>query len=206
MTDARFETAKAQDAAPCGEGCWRSLAELVWARHDAAAFGQPAAVFHLLPAVDAALDLCRQALAGVIVVRRVHPRRVLGAGGQITFVVVELLEHAALATRGTGRARVVHVDARDVAGKVRIRVSDNGLGIQARLRAARFDPGGLAAAPGARLASGLAVADAIVRAHGSELRCTERAPHGAHFEFNLRAAQHDARTHRAPRVEHGGMR
>lgn len=139
--------------------------------------------FLLSVALEAALQAAHADLAGVIVTRRLRPYRLLGSQAQITLVLANLLSNAAAAMQHTARARVIHVDAQGLAGRVRVRVSDNGMGIDPRVRARIFEPF-FTTRPG-HMGLGLALGRAIVRAHGGALSCISRRPHGARFEFDL---------------------
>jgi signal transduction histidine kinase len=142
--------------------------------------------FDLSVALETALQSTRAELAGVIITRRLRPYRVLGSEMQVTRVLAHLLANAAAAMQGTARARVIHVDAQRTGTRVRVRISDNGTGIDARLRARIFEP--FFTTRTDRLGLGLALSRAIVRAHGGTLEGANRRPHGARFAFDLPGA------------------
>jgi signal transduction histidine kinase len=143
--------------------------------------------FELAGTIEGALAACRAQIAGTIVTRRIAPQRLPGSGEQIKQVLAHLLVNAAWATRATGRVRVIHIDARRLAGRVRVRVSDNGVGIDPDVGVRMFEP--FFSTRPAAMGLGLALCHAIVRAHGGELRAINRLPHGARFEFDLPAAR-----------------
>lgn len=153
--------------------------------------------FVLAAAVDAALLACAPELAGIYVAQRVPALTVRGTAEQITRVLVHLLRNAAHATRALGRARVIRVDARPEGARARVRVSDNGRGIDAPALARMFEPFFSQDGAGRSLGLGLTLGSAIVRAHGGRLRCANRQPHGACFEFDLALAT-DAPSGRRP--------
>jgi signal transduction histidine kinase len=159
--------------------------------------------FDLSAALEAALQSTRAELAGVIITRRLRPCRVLGSEIQVTRVLAHLLANAAAAMQGTGRARVIHVDAQRIGTRVRVRVSDNGSGIDARLRARLFEP--FVTARSGHVGLGLALSRAIVRAHGGTLVGGNRRPHGARFAFDLPVADDPFTPRQARAVQFAGI-
>ena len=144
--------------------------------------------FALAPAVAEALAECAPQLARAIVAQRLRPVAVLGCPAQVTRVLVHLLRNAARATAGAGRPAVIRIDALGEGARVHVRISDNGHGIAPAVLPRIFEPFFSTRAHGASLGLGLTLSRAIVQAHGGTLRCANRVPHGARFEFDLPAA------------------
>jgi two-component system sensor histidine kinase KdpD len=95
--------------------------------------------------------------------------------------LVNLLENA---VRHGGAAGVVTVRARPEAGSALVEVEDDGPGFPPADAEKLFDKFYRAASgPGAGL--GLAIARAIVTAHGGRIWAEPRQPHGAAFRFTL---------------------
>ncbi len=145
--------------------------------------------FALAPVVEAAVRRSRPELGQAILLQRIKPLRVLGAADAICRVLAHLLARAGAATRAIARPGVIYVDAEAIGGRVRIRVSDNGR------RAGEFAPapaGAGADNAGVQVQAwreDLAISCAIVRAHGGNLRCVRRLPHGSRYIFDVPAAE-----------------
>jgi len=145
-------------------------------------------VFDLAATVAQALAECAPALARAIVAQRVRPVAVIGCPAQIARVLVHLLRNAAQATAAVGRPAVIRIDVRRDGERVTVRVSDNGHGIPPAAMARMFEPFFSTRRSSGRPGLGLTLSQAIVRGHGGTLRCANRSPHGAHFQFDLPAA------------------
>lgn len=143
--------------------------------------------------VAEALAECAPYLSRTIVAQRIRPVAVLGSAAQITRVLVHLLRNAAQATAAAQRPAVIRIDVRRDGARVRVRISDNGHGIAPAVLSRLFEPFVSTRTHGIAPGLGLTLSQAIVRAHGGQLRCANRHPHGAHFEFDLPAAPEPAR-------------
>jgi signal transduction histidine kinase len=142
---------------------------------------QASTEFDIEPVVEAALRQCAPSLARAILARHLRPARARGCPERIVRVLVHLLRNAAQATAGLARPAIVRIDAQADGGRLRLRVTDNGCGIDPALLA-RWVEG---APGGGATGLGLALCQAIVQAHGGTLRAGNRRPHGARFEFDL---------------------
>jgi signal transduction histidine kinase len=141
--------------------------------------------FEIGDAVATALRLCTHELGAVEVIRRLEPCRALGIKSQIIQVLVNLLSNAAAATRECGRPGEVRIEAVPADGGVRVRVTDNGPGIDPNIMPRLFEPFVTTKEIGAGLGLGLAMSYAIVRAHGGRMRADSAAGAGTTFEFDL---------------------
>ncbi len=156
-------------------------------------------LFDVTTAIDAALRFCRHELAQVRVEVRARSCRAVGTEREITQVLINLLSNAAAATR-TPSARSpdaaappawVRIETRIEDERIVIAVRDNGKGITPAAMARMFEPFFTTKEVGAGLGLGLAICNAIVRAHGGTLRAENESPHGARFEFDLRRVDAD---------------
>jgi two-component system sensor histidine kinase KdpD len=99
-------------------------------------------------------------------------------------VLVNLLDNA---VKYTPSGTAIGIDVRPADGELRVEVWDEGPGIPPGREAAifqKFSRGRKeSAVPGAGL--GLAICDAIVKAHGGRIWAENRAPHGSRFVFTL---------------------
>jgi len=138
--------------------------------------------------VAEALAECAPQLSRAIVAQRIRAVAALGCPAQVSRVLVHLLRNAAHATATAGRPAVIRIDARRDGARVQVRISDNGHGIAPAVLPRILDPFFSTRAHGGGLGLGLTLSRAIVQAHGGTLRCANRSPHGAHFEFDLPAA------------------
>ncbi len=157
-------------------------------------------LFDITAAIDAALRFCRHELAQLRV--EVHARscRVVGTEREITQVLINLLSNAAAATRADAGRRAsgaaaqaawVRIETRTEDERIIIAVRDNGKGISPTAMARMFEPFFTTKEIGSGLGLGLAICNAIVRAHGGTLRAHNESPHGARFEFDLRRVDTD---------------
>ncbi|WCQ98215.1 sensor histidine kinase [Paracoccus aestuarii] len=115
------------------------------------------------------------------------PGPVILRAGPVRFqqVVVNLLSNALDATEGRDDARIT-VTAERAAGRVLLRVADNGPGIPEGLEERIFDPFFSTKGVGAGLGLGLSISFNIIKDFGGELRLV-RAPGGAVFVIDLPA-------------------
>lgn len=153
-------------------------------------------LFDVTAAIDAALRFCRHELAQLRVEVNAHSCRVVGTEREITQVLINLLSNAAAATRadagrGASGAAWVRIETRTEGERIVIAVRDNGRGITPAAMARMFEPFFTTKEIGSGLGLGLAICNAIVRAHGGTLRAQNEAPHGARFEFDLRRVDTD---------------
>lgn len=110
------------------------------------------------------------------------PRSVLADASELARVLLNLLHNAceATGTRGSVRLR-----ASDAAGRVVIRVEDDGPGVAPEIEARIFEPFVTSKAEGTGL--GLAISRRIVEGHGGSLRYERLAPRGSAFVVELPA-------------------
>jgi signal transduction histidine kinase len=81
-------------------------------------------------------------------------------------------------------AQTLNVSAETTSQSVRILVSDDGPGLQAKVRDRLFEPFAGSAKPGGS-GLGLAIAAELVRAHGGELKLVSSDADGTRFEVTL---------------------
>jgi signal transduction histidine kinase len=114
--------------------------------------------------------------------------RVLADRVQIQQVFVNLLLNAfdALNAKTPGQRRVFLAATPALSNRMTFSVSDSGAGVSERLRTALFEPFVTTKPQG--LGMGLAIAQTIVRAHGSELSYSDARGGGAVFTFSLAIA------------------
>ncbi len=157
-------------------------------------------LFDVTAAIDAALRFCRHELAQLRVEVHAQSCRVVGTEREITQVLINLLSNAAAATRADAGPRAsgaaahtawVRIETRTAGERIVIAVRDNGKGITPAAMARMFEPFFTTKEIGSGLGLGLAICNAIVRAHGGRLRAQNESPHGARFEFDLRRGDTD---------------
>ncbi len=157
-------------------------------------------LFDVTAPIDAALRFCRHELASLRVEVHAQSCRVVGTEREITQVLINLLSNAAAATRAgedghpSGAAvegAWVRIETRIEDERVVIAVRDNGSGIAPTAMARMFEPFFTTKEIGSGLGLGLAICNAIVRAHGGTLRAQNESPQGARFEFDLRRGDAD---------------
>lgn len=132
-------------------------------------------------AVSLLLPSAHRARVGVRVEVGGEPLHATGDSAGLEQVLVALLHNAIQATEAGGE--VVVLLRRDDEGRARIRVADSGPGIDPAIRGRLFEPFFTTREGGAGL--GLAVADAIVRAHGGAIEVELSGGPGAVFEVVL---------------------
>ncbi len=151
-------------------------------------------LFDVTAAIDAALRVCRHELAQVRVDVDARSCRAVGTEREITQVLINLLSNAAAATRtragecapgAAAQPAWVRIETRIDGERIIIAVRDNGNGITPAAMSRMFEPFFTTKEIGAGLGLGLAICNAIVRAHGGSLRAENELPHGARFEFDL---------------------
>lgn len=102
-------------------------------------------------------------------------------------VIVNLVSNALDALRGREERRIeISVQAKD--GRVLLRVSDTGAGIDAAAREAIFDPFFTTKPVGLGLGLGLSMSYNIVKDFGGALSLAETGPDGTTFVVDLAAA------------------
>jgi signal transduction histidine kinase len=127
---------------------------------------------------DGAARAVARAQPGLSVDVSVPPLVVRGDPARLHQVLANLLENAAHAG-----AKAVRIEGRAAGDRVRIRVADDGPGIDATVRARLFDPFVSGRARGAGL--GLAIARRIAERHGGALELADGGPPGAAFQLTL---------------------
>jgi C4-dicarboxylate-specific signal transduction histidine kinase len=142
--------------------------------------------------VASALRLTAAQLRGIAVHQDLVESFVAGAPSQLVQVVVNLLTNAADALRAgaTAAPRIGIVLRRPAPDQVELRVQDNGPGIAPAVAARLFEPFFTTREVGKGLGLGLAVSQAIVRAHEGQLQVDDRPgpAQGACFVVSLPAA------------------
>ncbi|MBI3202550.1 MAG: two-component sensor histidine kinase [Myxococcales bacterium] len=153
--------------------------------------------------IDKALVFCEHELgkAGVHVERRWHPNlpSVLGIGGQLAQVFVNLFTNASHAMVGRGGALVVTTAFDPSAGRVTITVDDDGTGIDPADLTQIFEPFFTTKTEGRGTGLGLSIVRDIVAAHGGKVSATSTVGVGTTFVVDLPAAAHRSST-RPPRA------
>ncbi|WIW50527.1 ATP-binding protein (plasmid) [Bradyrhizobium sp. 62B] len=110
-----------------------------------------------------------------------------GNEGQLHQVIVNLVENAIDATRGTPEPRL-EISARRNQNEILIRLSDNGPGIEQQNIGRIFEPFFTTKRVGEGTGLGLWISYGIVREHGGELTVINAPEGGATFSFALPAA------------------
>lgn len=97
--------------------------------------------------------------------------------------------HTAATHDGSGGKAIpsawVRIETRNDGDRTYVAVRDNGTGITSAAMSRMFEPFFTTKKVGAGLGLGLAICNAIVRAHGGNLCAKNEVPHGARFEFDL---------------------
>ena len=142
--------------------------------------------------VGSALASCRERLAPRVVELQVSPDLppVWVDATLIVQVFVNLLDNIAKYTPSATQVRVSAIPDAD-AGFVRVQVDDDGPGLPAGDPAGLFAKFQRGAEEGtvAGVGLGLAICEAIIRAHGGEIRAQRRESGGARFTFTLPTVQ-----------------
>ncbi|MGQ0643364.1 MAG: ATP-binding protein [Gemmatimonadaceae bacterium] len=112
-----------------------------------------------------------------------HLPKVLGFGGELNQVWMNLIDNALDAAPNDGTGSVI-VSARREHGFVAVRVTDNGPGIPEDIRARIFDPFFTTKPPGEGTGLGLDIAQRIARRHRAEIDVASR-PGQTEFRIGL---------------------
>ena len=108
---------------------------------------------------------------------------------QIQLVLVNLLRNAMMSMANTKdlAAKVINIEVGSYTDeRIRVSVTDRGVGIAAELLEAVFEP--MYSGNGGGMGMGLAICRMIVDAHGGRIWCEENPSGGARFHFTLRTA------------------
>ncbi len=111
--------------------------------------------------------------------------RVLGAGGQLDIVLVNLIMNAVQATKEVASDPLVTVVSSVQGDSVMISIADNGPGIPLAQRNQVFDPFFSTKPDGSGLGLGLAISQSIVTRIGGTLSCDPDYAAGARFLLSL---------------------
>jgi two-component system NtrC family sensor kinase len=144
------------------------------------------------PILERTVALLRNQLIGF----KVEPKLVVepalpdvdGSPNQLQQVFLNLINNAAQAIAGTGRAGTVTVHARPWLEGVVVEVSDDGPGIPAPLQSRVFEPFFTTKPPGEGTGLGLSVCQGLVKEHGGVIRLRSAPGEGATFVVELPGA------------------
>ena len=113
-----------------------------------------------------------------------EPLAVRGSDGQLMQVLMNLIQNAVDATAGRAAARLA-IDAEVDDGRVRLRLADNGPGIDAAVLPRVFDPFFTTKPVGQGTGLGLSISYGIVEQHGGRLTAENDPAGGAVFTLEL---------------------
>jgi signal transduction histidine kinase len=119
-------------------------------------------------AIDLALRFTSHQCAGITIARQGNPtRQACGSVNQISMVLVNLLSNGARAIRsaGAGREGLLVVEVEEREARVCLKVTDNGIGMDAERMRRVFDPFYTTSEPGQGMGLGLTICHTIVRNH-----------------------------------------
>jgi signal transduction histidine kinase len=112
---------------------------------------------------------------------------VVGVAEQLTQVFVNLFTNAAQAMRGQGGCLEIATELDSSGASVRVRISDEGHGIEPEHLPRIFDPFFTTRTDGTGTGLGLSIVRSIVDAHGGHVRAERRATSGMIFSVELPA-------------------
>jgi signal transduction histidine kinase len=144
--------------------------------------------FGLSAALDTALRLLAHELQGVALSLSVpEGLTVPGSRTQIIQVFVNLLHNSARAVRSVADRRQpqIRVSADEGGGRVRVRVWDNGAGIEPQVLPRIFEPFFTTTDVGEGLGLGLSICHTIVKNHGGEMAARSQPGEWTQIEFDL---------------------
>ncbi len=147
--------------------------------------------FDLNEAVDAALRFTAHELNGIEVIQGLPvPAMVLGSKSHLTQVLVNLLANAAKAIGAIadGRAGSIRIEGEERDGRLCVRVSDNGVGMEDKTLGRIFDPFFTTRDVGEGMGLGLSICHTIVTNHQGRLTATSRPGEGSELTFDLAVA------------------
>jgi PAS domain S-box-containing protein len=126
--------------------------------------------------IERALRIARPQLAGTSITRtQTEVPAIHGSPGELEQVLLNLLLNSKAAV---GEHGVIRVSSGIVAGRVEVRVEDDGAGIAPEVLERVFDPFFTTKPVGEGTGLGLAISHEIVRRHGGELRLESRVGEG----------------------------
>lgn len=141
--------------------------------------------------VDAALRFSAHDLSGIEVERSLaSPAPVLGSKSHLTQVLVNLLGNAskAVAATGDGRPGVIRILGETDGGRLRVRVVDNGVGMDQATLGRIFDPFFTTRDVGQGMGLGLSICHTIIGNHQGRLTASSRPGEGTELAFDLPVA------------------
>jgi signal transduction histidine kinase len=155
--------------------------------------------FDLNEAVEAALRFTAHELKGIEVIQALPaPALVLGSKSHLTQVLINLLANAAKAIGAVtdGRPGCIRIEGEERQGRLWVRVSDNGVGMNEQTLGRIFDPFFTTRDVGEGMGLGLSICHTIVSNHQGRLTATSRVGEGSELSFDLAMA--DAEPAKAP--------
>lgn len=144
--------------------------------------------FDLNEAVEAALRFTAHELKGIEVIQGLPvPAWVLGSKSHLTQVLINLLANAAKAIGAVtdGRAGTIRIEGEAREGRLWVRVSDNGVGMDEQTLGRIFDPFFTTRDVGEGMGLGLSICHTIVGNHQGRLTATSRLGEGTELSFDL---------------------
>ncbi|HEY0714660.1 MAG TPA: ATP-binding protein [Polyangia bacterium] len=152
--------------------------------------GRPTRRIHLKETIESALRLSTtQVSSRAQVTVDIEPvSDVLGDGGQLAQVLVNLLVNAAQAFEGDRSENRIRVWLHEQGSRVLIEVCDNGPGIPAVLQKRLFEPFFTTKPSGEGTGLGLFISRSIVEAHGGALQLSSELGKGTTFRLEIPAA------------------
>lgn len=147
--------------------------------------------FDLNEAVEAALRFTAHELKGIEVIQALPtPAMVLGSKSHLTQVFINLLANAAKAIGAVtdGRAGSIRIEGEEREGRLWVRVSDNGIGMDERTLGRIFDPFFTTRDVGEGMGLGLSICHTIVTNHQGRLTATSQPGEGSVLAFDLTGA------------------
>ncbi|MFY9973030.1 MAG: ATP-binding protein, partial [Chromatiaceae bacterium] len=147
--------------------------------------------FDLNEALEAALRFTAYELKGIEVINGLPvPALVLGSKSHLTQVLINLLTNAvkAVGAVADGRVGVIRVQAEERDGRLHVRVSDNGVGMDEQTLSRIFDPFFTTRDVGEGIGLGLSICHTIVSNHQGILTATSRPGEGSELSFDLALA------------------
>lgn len=148
--------------------------------------------FDLNEAVEAALRFTAHELKGIEVIQGLPaPAWVLGSKSHLTQVLVNLLVNAAQAigTVTDGRPGRIQIHGEEREGRLWVRVSDNGVGMDEQTLTRIFDPFFTTRDVGEGMGLGLSICHTIVTNHQGRLTAISRLGEGTDLSFDLAVAE-----------------
>ena len=147
--------------------------------------------FDLNEALEAALRFTAHELKGIEVIKGLPaPALVLGSKSHLTQVLINLLTNAvkAVGAVADGRVGTIRVQAEERNGRLHVRVSDNGVGMDEKTLGRIFDPFFTTRDVGEGMGLGLSICHTIVSNHQGCLAATSRPGEGSELSFDLALA------------------